>query len=391
MATSERRRPTPRKAPTKRSSGAQAPMKVGASTKTSSSTPSFLNSRRTPTSSSRARTSLTSHAPQTTSRTRSRLGISKLHETLSSHMPRGRNTKTSMERSAVSSSRARSRGDKAPQNHPFQSILFTVAHTLGKHIILTLATLAFLVVCGWVILTTFPIFVIQHVTADAGEHVSAADIVQLAHVDEGSTLFNFNADAISQRLKKSPWIANVHIERRFPNTLHLSVEENKVDVLASIGTSNIVWCLSKKGIWIEPMSLEADDTISLKERVIKKAQELGALAITDLPSSVNPEAGYPATDDVLAQVSTYRQEFSSAFLSKIASFSAPSPESISLTLTSGIEVSVGRSTEVTTKEQVITKIIEKNEGKITYINARIPQKPSYRMVNSENVQPGTGV
>lgn len=391
MATSERRRPTPRKAPTKRSSGEQAPMKVGGSSKTSASTPSFLNSRRTNAISARARTSLTDRSPQKTPRTGKRMDISKLRESFSSRMPRAKSKNAARDRSALSSSRARSRGERTSQANPLHFILSTVAHTLGKHIILTLATLAFLVVCGWVILTTFPIFVIQHVTADAGEHVSAADIVQLAHVDEGSTLFNFNADAISQRLKKSPWIANVHIERRFPDTLHLSVEENKVDVLASIGTSNIVWCLSKKGIWIEPMSLEADDTISLKERVIKKAQELGALAITDLPSSVNPEAGYPATDDVLAQVATYRQEFSSAFLSKIASFSAPSPESISLTLTSGIEVSVGRSTEVTTKEQVITKIIEKNEGKITYINARIPQKPSYRMVNSENVQPGTGV
>ena len=42
------------------------------------------------------------------------------------------------------------------------------------------------------------------------------------------------------------------------------------------------------------------------------------------------------------------------------------------------------------KESVIKEILSKYAGKLTYINVRVPSKPSYRMVSSDSVGQGSG-
>ena len=75
----------------------------------------------------------------------------------------------------------------------------------------------------------------------------------------------------------------------------------------------------------------------------------------------------------------------------VVGYSAPTPDSITLTLTTGVEVSVGSATQIPTKERIIREILDKYEGKLTYINVRVPSKPSYRMVQSDSVKQGRGV
>ena len=69
----------------------------------------------------------------------------------------------------------------------------------------------------------------------------------------------------------------------------------------------------------------------------------------------------------------------------------PSPESVSCTLKSGVEVLLGSPTEIETKEMIVTRYLEAHPGTITYLNVRVVTNPAVRLIDSENVQPGTGV
>lgn len=244
---------------------------------------------------------------------------------------------------------------------------------------------------GYVILSFTPVFTIQNVQAQATEHLSQEAIGKLADIPAGTTLLNLDEAAITQNLKKNPWVASVDFQKNFPNNLTLVVHERAVGALVTMGSSNVCWYLSDGYVWIEPVTLTVADGQSIKQVALAKARELGVLLISDLPASVTPQAGSAATDDVLMAVQSYQEQFSESFRSQIVSYSAASVESITATLASGVELSLGAPNSVVSKESIITQLIQENEGKITYINVRVPANPSYRKVNSDSVGAGSGV
>lgn len=245
---------------------------------------------------------------------------------------------------------------------------------------------------GFFVASKLPICTITNLSVLSSDHVRAEDIRQLAAIEDGTTLLNLDEDKISARLKKIPWVESVNYKRTFPSSLELSINEKKVDMIVQIGGSSVCWYLSQDGMWIEPVSFpRSDDGPSIKEQVIARSKKLGAVALCDLPESVNPQAGTVATDETIAMVQAFRKAFSASFSARIASYSAPSTESISATTSSGVDISLGSASQINLKEQVITEILNKYEGQITYINARMPSKPSYRMISNSSTKKGAGV
>lgn len=287
-----------------------------------------------------------------------------------------------------------SRASVASASKPFNLLSWLRSLSIHHIIHLFSALVALLVVIGigYFVLLHVPICTITSVVAHDSEHVSAQDIAQLAQIEDGTTLFNLDEKKVADRIKKNPWVSQVHFTRKFPASLDISVDEKAIDAYVLIGSSNVVWTLGNDNVWIEPISLpKSDDNVSFKEKTLTKAHEAGVVAFCDLPASVNPQPGAPATDDTITMIQSYRHQFSPEFSQMVASYSAPTPESITLTLTSGVEVSVGIATQVPTKERIIREILTKYEGKLTYINVRVPSKPSYRMVQSDSVKQGRGV
>ena len=63
---------------------------------------------------------------------------------------------------------------------------------------------------------------------------------------------------------------------------------------------------------------------------------------------------------------------------QIKSISAESSVKTSLNLKSGVTVAFGDSNDVELKEADIWGLLEKYEGKISYINVRVPANPTFR-------------
>ena len=266
-----------------------------------------------------------------------------------------------------------------------RSPIKVVAVVLG-----VLAALALVSGIAIAVLANTSAFQIASIDAAATEHISSADIAALASVPEGTTLLNYDEEAIRQNVCRNPWVGEVSITREFPDKLKVSVTERKVGMLVMLESGAVIWCMGTDGVWIEPVKVPTAEGQSVREAALGVANSLGALLVTDAPQTVSPTAGAPAEDEVFAAINTYREELSESFSSQIVSVSAPSMEAISCILSSGVEVSLGAPTNVETKEAVVQQLLAKYPNRITYINVRVPSSPSYRMLESESVQEGTG-
>lgn len=233
-------------------------------------------------------------------------------------------------------------------------------------------------------------FPVKNIRTKDTTHIKADEIVKLADIDASTTVLNFDKDKITKNIKRNPWVKSVSITRSFPSDLIVDITERKVGYIVLIGPESVAWYVSDDNYWIEPCVLDDEKDTPKEEVALAKAEKLGCYVIQDLPASIEPKSGYKVTGNVLTSISIYTSEFSSEFKDRIASFSAPGEDSISCTLKSGVKVSLGNSVNVAEKEKIVTTILDEHENQVTYINVRLVDHPTYRKVNTSNVEAGSG-
>lgn len=260
--------------------------------------------------------------------------------------------------------------------------------TLIGGIAIAVASLALIV---FLILSVSPVFSITTIETQGSEHVSQDSIAKLAQIPAGTTLLNVDEKAVEDNIKKNPWVSSINIERKFPNTLSISVNERTISAIVLMNSGSVAWYLGNDGCWIEPVTLDRSNGQTSEAAALALATSTGCILIKNVPATVQPVAGGKATDDMIQAVQEYQEGFSSAFSAQIVSYAANSVESLSCLLSNGVDVSLGAATSIAAKEAAITTILNEHAGKITYINVRVPSNPTYRSVDSDKVGQGTGV
>lgn len=243
---------------------------------------------------------------------------------------------------------------------------------------------------AFLVLSNTSAFKIASIDAVATDHVSAEDIQKLANVEEGTTLLNVDAGAITQNLMKNPWVASVNVAREFPDKLKISVVERTVEAVVVMSSRSVAWYLGEGEVWLEPVNLDVSDGRSADDVALERATSMGAILITGVPATVDPVAGSTATDEVIVAARSYLEGFSSGFASQIVSFTAPSEASLSCVLANGVEVSLGSPVDISSKEEIVKSLLAEYPDELTYVNVRVPSSPSYRKIDSSNVTAGTG-
>lgn len=232
-------------------------------------------------------------------------------------------------------------------------------------------------------LSGLPVFVITGIDARGSEHVSADAIAKLAGVEEGTTLLNVDTSQVETNVKRNPWVKAVNVSRHFPDTLGISVEERSVFAVVVIGSGSSVWALGDDGVWIEPVQLDTSTTSDVTVAALAKAEELGCLLITNVPSSVDPAQGSPSIDDTIQAVLAYQQQLPDTVTSQAQVYYAASAGSTSLVLKSGLEISLGSPTDIAAKAQSLTELMNSYPDQLTYVNVRVPSKPTYRKISGD--------
>ena len=265
------------------------------------------------------------------------------------------------------------------------SILRIIAIASG-----TLAGLLVIVALVLAVLSHTSVFKITSIETYDTEHVSAENVAQLIRLEEGATFLNVDTEEVRKSILNNPWIADVEIENVFPDRLLVRTRERKVGALVAMRAGGLCWLLGDDGVWIEPLRVEAEESESSVDAALAEAERLGVVMVSGVPATVSPVAGTAATDEALEAVFSFQEQFPDEFAKEVVSFSAPDEEGISCILKSGVEVSMGSPTNVASKVAVAQEILKEFAGQVTYVNVRIPSRPTYRRVESSYVHEGTG-
>lgn len=283
------------------------------------------------------------------------------------------------------------------------------------------------------------VFLVTDVQISACEHVDQETLEQLVDVEDGTTLYSVDEQGIAESLERSAWISGVEIERELPGTLIITPIERTPALLIYISTDDVAWLVSDDGIWITPVSLslssddgdtdasdeatdgseessdEASDETEAyeapedeastdesvedgseeddgeesededtegEEAALAAAESYGVLLVTDVPSDIDPVAGEEVDSEEVQACLAYAEGFSDEFLASVKSLSAASVEALSAVLDGGVEVALGDAEDIATKEKVVTKLLEEEEG-VTYINVREADAYTFRATPSE--------
>ena len=237
-------------------------------------------------------------------------------------------------------------------------------------------------IAGVVVLFQSPVFVIEDVQVRGADHLTADEIDQLVVVPEGTTLLTVDADAIVRSLERDAWVESVNVTREFPSTLGVNVTERPIGAIVEVpvGTAQTIqrWAISPDGMWLMAIpAKESEIGQKISPRIYEDAD--AALNIIDVEVGVKPEIGAYCTDESVLNALAIVSGMSTDLAKQVKTVSATDAESTMLTLDNGIEIAFGKAENIRDKERACLEIIEKaGEGRVAYINVRVPERPTYR-------------
>ena len=255
------------------------------------------------------------------------------------------------------------------------------SHRIMGVLIAVVAVVAVLGIGGFA-LSSSGALKVEKVTVSGADHISSEDLTQLAAVPEGTTLLNVDANGITSRLTSNAWVKSASVDRVLPDTLNLSITEREISAVVSVtvDSSNTVerWALSSDGMWLckIPDDRESAEGKALPSKVYEDADN--ALEITDIPYGSKPEAGSYCNNANVENALGVIDGMTTELASQVKSVAAASSESTTLTLQNGIEIAFGSSKDIRDKERVCLQLMAEHEGKISYINVRVVNKPVWR-------------
>lgn len=296
----------------------------------------------------------------------------------------------------------------------------------GRVVVIAIA-LAVVLAVGGVVVVNGPFFSATDIQISGSEHVPRETVERLVKVPGGTTLLNANADAIGGELLENPWVAGITLEREFPHTLKIAPTERAVAAIVYITADDVAWAVGDDARWIAPISLSV--TVDAEGNVVREASQVsadqagsddaagdsgdaaadpapapaegeaqtttlsgidaaralaradGAILFTDVPADIEPSSGAAVDSEVVLAGIEYARGFSDEFIAKIQSISLTSVDAISCYLDSGVEIALGAPEDIETKERVVTRLLEQQQG-VTYINVRTPDHYTFRSAPS---------
>lgn len=224
------------------------------------------------------------------------------------------------------------------------------------------------IIFGSIFIYRSDLFHVNNVQVNGVSHLTSQEITSIAAVSDDSTLLRLDAGGIIARLEDNAWVQNAAIHRVFPDTIVIDITERAPGAVAYISDKS-TWVISTDGTWLSAATNEDQET---------------AMKIVDISSSMPaPISGTACTDGGVLNALSILKAISDDLRSRIVSISAESSIKTSLNLKDGVTVAFGDSSDVEIKEAAINSLLSQYEGKIAYINVRVPTRPTYRMIEGD--------
>lgn len=224
-------------------------------------------------------------------------------------------------------------------------------------------------------------FAISSVKVNGADHLTNEEMAVLAAVPQGTTLLNVDIGSIAASVDRDAWVADVSILRIFPDTLEINVTERQIEAIVDVYADNAkvtqYWAIASDGMWL--MEIPARDSelgATIAPQIYEDAEKV--LHITDVPFGLTPEVGTYCTDANVSNALAILSGLTTELADQIKTVSATDAASTLLTLDSGVEIAFGTADDIRDKERICLQIMADNPGKVSYINVRVPDRPTWR-------------
>ncbi|MBQ9690653.1 MAG: FtsQ-type POTRA domain-containing protein [Eggerthellaceae bacterium] len=227
------------------------------------------------------------------------------------------------------------------------------------------------------------VFAVHEVDVEGVEHLTAEEMTALTSVPADTTLLRIDKSAIKERILKDAWVQDVKIKKRYPSTLVLDILERKmaatVEIYAADGIAKQIWALSSDSMWLcEIPERDSERAQTMSDAIFRDADEV--LRISDVKYGAVAESGVMCTDESILNALAIVDGLSTELKDDIISLKAASPESTTAILSSNVEIVFGTSEDLRDKERICLQVLQENEGKVSYINVSVPEKPTWRSI-----------
>lgn len=227
------------------------------------------------------------------------------------------------------------------------------------------------VIFGSIFVYRSDLFHVNNVQVNGVSHLTSQEITNIAAVSDDSTLLRLDAGGIIARLEDNAWVQKASIHRVFPDTIEIDITERVPGAVVYISDKS-VWVISSDGSWLSAATNEDQET---------------AMKIIDVSTSLPaPISGTMCTDGGINNALSILDAISDDLRSRIVSISAESSIKTSLNLEDGVTVAFGDSSDAELKEAAINSLLSQYQGKIAYINVRVPTRPTYRMIDNNSAE-----
>lgn len=274
----------------------------------------------------------------------------------------------------VSDSRARERDER---------MRVTYRKYLLKILVVFLVIAALL--AGGIAIYNSNLFSITEVEVTGNSILSSEDIISMADIPEGETLLRLDRTGIKDSLLANPWVESVEVHWSLPHGVQIVVHEKSIAARVQIPLSArndtiTYWAISSDGLWLS--QIQDDSSSAVDQRIVSAAASTPL--IDDVTSTISPSEGTTCTDAGVVNTLEILSTISSDLLGQLSSISAPSVEQTELTLTNGVVVAFGSSSDAQSKERVVLQLLAEHENAISYINVRVVNRPAWRGITQDN-------
>lgn len=209
------------------------------------------------------------------------------------------------------------------------------------------------------------LFDIGSISVTGADHLTADQVRELSGVKVGDHLGDVSTKRVRKLLTSDPWIASATVEKRYPDRLTITVEERRVAALVDGGGTNLL-LVSTDLHWLGAPSVESS----------------GAIVIRDV-GTIDAEPGTAVEGKELVNAVKVLNGLSDGLKSRVRMVSARSIEKTSLVTDDDVEIFIGEAVDLSEKDEIIRQILEKEKGRVVYINVRVIESPSWRGLTGE--------
>ncbi len=223
-----------------------------------------------------------------------------------------------------------------------------------------IAVLVVAVAAGIAAVYRSPFLAVRKYRLVGAKQLTLEQVLARARVPAGVTLVRFPSQAVRERIAADPWVAEVTVHRRLPDTVEFEIVE-RVPV-ARVSAAQALWLVDGGGWVLARQSAESSAGLP----VIRKVEALTPRIGARIPS--------PAVQNALAVLAGVSPELRR----EVRFVDAPTVDETGLLTNQNVDILIGPAEEIVKKDRIARDILAAQRGKVVFIDVRSTDRGVWR-------------